>query len=166
MIQVYFCQIATGRVYCLAEEEEITCDLGCSTVADRLQSVCICHVCSLERWSYHQNKEFKCHCYWSTGVHTCGYIQCVAAHRRVAWDHPRNALRWAVQADAFPGGTRELSAAPPLHYYRSTPLSACLFLSCVTLLSYSRQSTSTIEVLKKLSSKKSLFFLKKNVCCK
>lgn len=38
-----------------------------------------------------------------------------------------------VQADAFPGGTRELSAAPPLYCYRETPLSACLLLSCVTL---------------------------------
>lgn len=69
----------------------------------------------------------------------CAYMvheqtQCVAAHRTVAWEHPRNALRWAVQADAFPGGTRELSAAPPLcYYYRETPFPAYLLLSCVTL---------------------------------
>lgn len=71
----------------------------------------------------------KYRCAYMVHVH----IQCVAAHRPVVWDHPRNAPRWAVQADAFPGGTRELSAAPPLYYYREAPSSACLLLSCVTL---------------------------------
>lgn len=64
-----------------------------------------------------------------------------------------------MQADAFPGGTRELSAAPPLYYYRENPLSACLLLSCLTL------DNPQIQLkFKKKSSQKNLYFFKIRMC--
>lgn len=60
-----------------------------------------------------------------------------------------------MQVDAFPGSTREISAAPPLCYYRETPSSACLLLSCVTLYNPQVQ----LKFLKNSPQRNLYFFL-------
>lgn len=157
MKQVYFCQIATGHVYCLAEEERITWAGMQHHCWQTSIFIRIWHVSSLERWSYYQNKKLKCHC---DEVQVC--ISICSCTQNSGMRPSQKCTKMSSAGWCLPRRYKGAFCSSASSLLQRNSL-ICLSL---TQLCYSRQSTSTIEVLKKFSSKESLYFLKKNMCCK